>query len=118
MLKKEDGRIELVAYRAGNFQSHPRFRAVARSVHLLPGAELPDMGRAGVQWVEGTWARMGLRAANSGLCLFSAMKLMVRCGGTTHLRILAVKLEGRKRVSGAEFVNGARLLSGERFGQA
>jgi len=32
------------------------------------------------------------------------------------LRVRAVKLEGRKQVSAPEFANGARLKSGERFG--
>jgi methionyl-tRNA formyltransferase len=42
----------------------------------------------------------------------------VRCGGTTYLRLLSVKLEGRKQVSAAEFVHGAHLLSGEHFGES
>jgi methionyl-tRNA formyltransferase len=40
----------------------------------------------------------------------------VICGAGTRLRIEAVQIEGRKRVSGREFANGARLQSGERFG--
>jgi methionyl-tRNA formyltransferase len=47
----------------------------------------------------------------------SRNSLFVACGGTTHLRLVAVKLEGRKQVSASEFANGARLLPGERFGQ-
>ncbi len=47
----------------------------------------------------------------------SRNSLSVACGGTTYLRLLAVKLEGRKQVSALEFANGARLLPGERFGQ-
>jgi methionyl-tRNA formyltransferase len=43
--------------------------------------------------------------------------LFVACGGTTRLRLSAVKLEGRKQVSAAEFLRGARLQPGERFGQ-
>ncbi|MGB7470838.1 MAG: methionyl-tRNA formyltransferase, partial [Candidatus Acidiferrum sp.] len=43
--------------------------------------------------------------------------LFVACGGTTYLRLLAVKLQDRKQVSALEFANGARLLPGERFGQ-
>jgi hypothetical protein len=34
------------------------------------------------------------------------------------LRLQSVKLEGRKQISASEFVNGARLKSGERFGTA
>src|SRR6266699_3718797 len=40
----------------------------------------------------------------------------VACGKATALRLQSVKLEGRKQVSAAEFANGARLKSAERFG--
>ncbi len=43
-------------------------------------------------------------------------ELFVACGGTTVLRLRAVKLEGRKLVKATDFANGARLKSGERFG--
>jgi methionyl-tRNA formyltransferase len=42
--------------------------------------------------------------------------LLVICGGSTVLRVEALQLEGRKRVTAEEFANGARLLPGERFG--
>jgi methionyl-tRNA formyltransferase len=49
--------------------------------------------------------------------LFEEKKeLHVLCGGTTVLRVLTVKAEGRKQVTAAEFVNGAHLEAGERFG--
>ena len=44
-------------------------------------------------------------------------KLRVACGQGTLLELSTVKLEGRKQVSAAEFANGARLQSGERFGK-
>ena len=40
----------------------------------------------------------------------------VICGAGTRLRVESVQIEGRKRVSGREFANGARIESGERFG--
>jgi methionyl-tRNA formyltransferase len=43
-------------------------------------------------------------------------ELYVSCGGGTWLRLDSVQLEGRKRVSAAEFARGARLASGEHFG--
>ena len=43
--------------------------------------------------------------------------ILVACGDTTELRLTAVKLEGRKQISASEFANGARLTSGERFGE-
>lgn len=55
--------------------------------------------------------------APTGSMLIKRDELLVRCGGTTYLRILAVKVEGRKKVSTVEFLNGARLLPGEHFGE-
>jgi methionyl-tRNA formyltransferase len=39
----------------------------------------------------------------------------VVCGENTLLRLDAVQMEGRKRISAQEFAHGARLRSGERF---
>ena len=41
----------------------------------------------------------------------------VMCGKSSRLRLDAVQLEGRKRITPREFVNGARLVSGERFAE-
>jgi methionyl-tRNA formyltransferase len=62
-------------------------------------------------------ARQG-EPGRPGLLLVRRDGVTVRCGGTTYLRLLSVKLEGRKQVSAAEFVNGAHLLSGEHFGES
>ncbi len=43
-------------------------------------------------------------------------EMLVVCGGATVLRLSAVQLEARNRVSAFEFANGARLKTGERFG--
>jgi methionyl-tRNA formyltransferase len=40
----------------------------------------------------------------------------VICGGGTLLRVEQVQLEGRNRVTDAGFMNGARIVPGERFG--
>lgn len=39
----------------------------------------------------------------------------VACGGNTALRIDEVQIEGKRRVSGREFANGARLRAGDRL---
>lgn len=46
----------------------------------------------------------------------AAGALLVLCGAGTSLELHHVKLEGRKKVSALEFASGARLKSGERFG--
>ena len=42
--------------------------------------------------------------------------LLVICGGPTVLRVEQIQLEGRGRVTDREFMNGARIVPGERFG--
>jgi methionyl-tRNA formyltransferase len=44
-------------------------------------------------------------------------KLRVSCGAATEMELTYVQLEGRKRISAAEFTNGARLQHHERFGE-
>jgi methionyl-tRNA formyltransferase len=51
-----------------------------------------------------------------GILIHEKNELYVVCGGATVLRVLAVKVEGRRQVTAAEFTNGARLKFGERFG--
>ncbi|HAX41659.1 MAG TPA: hypothetical protein DCY80_03745 [Solibacterales bacterium] len=43
-------------------------------------------------------------------------RLMAVCGGGAVLELLEVQVEGRKRVSAADFLNGFRLEPGERLG--
>lgn len=51
-----------------------------------------------------------------GTLVPSAGELFVACGDSTWLRLEALQLEGRKRLSARDFMNGARLAPGERFG--
>jgi methionyl-tRNA formyltransferase len=55
-------------------------------------------------------------AQDAGKLIVSDAAIEVICGNGTRLQLEAVQIEGRKRVSAREFVNGARLGSGERFG--
>ena len=43
--------------------------------------------------------------------------LLVICGGATVLHVEHVQLEGRNRVTDRQFMNGARIVPGERFGE-
>jgi methionyl-tRNA formyltransferase len=42
--------------------------------------------------------------------------LLVICGGPSVFQVRHAQLEGRKRVTGMEFANGARITPGEKFG--
>lgn len=114
MLKKEDGRIDWSRPAQEIFN---RIRGFAP----WPGAYTSFRGQTCHIWGEPASNDLGEqnlpqnKAAIPGAFLVRRNEVMVRCGGTTHLRLLAVKLEGRKQVSVAEFVNGAHLQSGEHF---
>ncbi len=107
LLKKEDGRIDwnrhalTIANRIRGFEPWPgaftTFRG--KTCHLW-GTALPK---------EHTDTQPGTLLPGNG-------ELHVACGNTTVLRVVAVKLEGRNRVSVEEFANGARLAKEERFG--
>ena len=52
----------------------------------------------------------------SGTTLFQqGNEILVACGENTALRLEFVQMEGRKRVTAREFVNGARMEPGERL---
>jgi len=115
MLKKEDGRIDWnrpaqeIYNRMRGFEAWPgaytAFRG--RTCHLF--GEPVSKEESVRLHSDGTRAPAGTLSAGENA-------LFVSCGNATVLRLLAVKLEGRKQVSAAEFANGARLKNGERFG--
>ncbi|HKV23856.1 MAG TPA: methionyl-tRNA formyltransferase [Candidatus Acidoferrum sp.] len=116
ILKREDGLIQW------SLKAHEIFNRI-RGFDPWPGAFTIFRGQTCHIW--------GAPASNSssesgipkGVALIPGIiearqgEAFVACGGATLLRLTAVKLEGRKRISALEFVNGARLQPGERFGQ-
>lgn len=56
--------------------------------------------------------------AAPGSILLKKNEVQVACGNATVLRLLRVKLEGRKETGAIEFANGAHLKPGERFGDS
>jgi methionyl-tRNA formyltransferase len=115
MLKKEDGRID---WKRPATEIYNRMRGFAP----WPGAYTTFRGQSCHLWGEvvskegSTSLPGGADAAAPGTLFFGKNEFFVWCGDATVLRLRAVKLEGRKQVSAAEFANGARLKSGERFG--
>jgi methionyl-tRNA formyltransferase len=116
MLKKEDGRIDWSRPAQEIFN---RIRGFAP----WPGAYTSFRGETCHIWGQPASGDLGEQLAQqakpgaAGTLLVERNTAMVLCGGATHLRLLGVKLEGRKQVSAAEFVNGAHLFSGEHFGE-
>jgi len=108
MLKKEDGRID---WNRTAPQIYDRIRGFAP----WPGAYTIFRGQ--------TCHLLGEPLTNTmtgfppGTLLVEDGQVSVACGGTTVLRLSAVKVEGRRQISAAEFANGARLKIGEHFGE-
>jgi methionyl-tRNA formyltransferase len=129
MLKKEDGRIDWsrpameIYQRIRGFAPWPGaytwFRGQTCHIWGEAASNDPDevntqQGKSGVPGslvVQKTGQKTGKKSGQKN-------EVLVQCGGTTYLRLRSVKLEGRKQVSAAEFVNGAHLLTSEHFGES
>ena len=106
MLKKEDGRIE---WGRTATEILNRMRGFAP----WPGAYTEFRGQ--------TCHLRGKPAAGEargelGTILVKKDLVRVVCGGGSLLEVTHVKQEGRKEISAREFVRGARVVSGEKFG--
>jgi methionyl-tRNA formyltransferase len=113
IIKKENGRIEWA--RAAQ-EIYNRIRGLAP----WPGAYTTFRGRLCQVW--GKPAKASIRLSDTvvspgGISAGEDGALFVLCGQGTALAVESLQIEGRKRVSAAEFLNGARLASGERFGE-
>jgi methionyl-tRNA formyltransferase len=109
ILKKEDGRID---WKRPAMEIYNRLRGF----QPWPGAYSSFRGQSCN--LRGEPAPGEVSDAAPGIILVKKNELLVVCGDATVLRLLTVKVEGRKEVSAAEFANGARMQSGERFGHS
>ncbi len=117
MLKREDGLINW------SRTAQEIFNRI-RGFDPWPGAYTTFRGQNCHIWGEPASKELcdqSAREAQSavpGSLLVERNELLILCGGTTYLRLHAVKLEGRKQVSASEFLNGAHLLTHEHFGES
>jgi len=112
MLKKEDGRID---WNRPAAQIYNRMRGFAP----WPGAHTTFRGQSCQVWGEPVSKEGGTSlpgGAAPGTLFGEKNELLVCCGDTTVLTVRLVQVGGRKSVKAADFANGARLKSGERFG--
>ena len=116
LLKRDHGRIDWTLPAA---QIYNRIRAFAP----WPGAFTTFRGHRCHVWGRPASADsppspvIAQQDATPGSLLERGDDLYVTCGSGTCLRIEAVQLEGRKRVTAREFLSGARLSPAEKFGQ-
>ena len=117
MLKKEDGRID---WKRPAMEIYNRMRGFAP----WPGAYTTFRGQSCHVWGEPVSKERdaslasGAGGTEPGALCGERNELFVWCGDATVLRLLTVKVEGRKPVKASDFANGARLKSDERFGDS
>jgi methionyl-tRNA formyltransferase len=109
MLKKEDGKMdwsltaEEIARRVRGLEPWPGSYSTFRGKTVNVRAAVP--------------AAIQPRAPHEiGELIAEGNRLIVACGKGTSLEVLEIQLEGRKRMSAREFLNGARLRFSETFG--
>ena len=108
LLKKENGRID---WNLPAQQIYNRMRGFAP----WPGAYTSFRGQLCHIWGRPAPAAAAAGSETSGTIVTGGGVVYVVCGEGSCLALEAVQLEGRKRVSGREFANGARLVPHERF---
>jgi methionyl-tRNA formyltransferase len=110
ILKKEDGRID---WNRPAQEIYNRMRGFAP----WPGAYTTFRGQSCHVWGEPI-ENSGFNENPGHFVILNKpeIRMFVVCGSGSAIRLTRVKLEGRKEVSPAEFFNGARLKTGERFG--
>jgi methionyl-tRNA formyltransferase len=117
MLKKEDGHID---WKRPAMEIYNRMRGFAP----WPGAYTTFRGQTCHVWGEPVSKERdaglpsGTGGGVPGTLFGEKNELCVWCGSATVLRVGLVQLEGRKPVKSSDFANGARLKSGERFGDS
>jgi methionyl-tRNA formyltransferase len=108
-LKKEDGLIDW---------SRPADEIARRVRGLIPwpGAYAFFRGKQLHIWRAEPVPGADETAIAPGTLLLDGGRLAVACGAGTMLVLHEVQLEGRKRLAARDFVNGARVQSGEKLG--
>jgi methionyl-tRNA formyltransferase len=110
LLKKEDGHID---WNRPAQEIYNRMRGFAP----WPGAYTSFRGQTCHLWAE-PFSLRTLTGGAPGTIFREDTQILIACGHATLLRLLSVKLEGRKRISAVEFASGARLTERERFDNA
>ncbi len=117
ILRREDGLIDWsmsafeIERRVRGFQpwpnAHTQFRGQRLVIHQALAQNAPEESEGGAQG----------RAGDAGeLTGAHGDHLEVACGGSTRLQLSEVQLEGKRRMSARDFINGMRVRAGERLG--
>ena len=112
----------LVACGPGDLQSHPRIRALAGRLYNVPRPALPNLGPPGNNRRKSAQRRRRcrdrlryFRASFPAALIATSDTLYAACGHDSRLALDALQLQGRKRITAREFINGVRPQAGEHF---
>lgn len=115
-LKKDDGKIDWsfaaqkIYDRMRGFKPWPgtfsSFRGKTCQVWGRPAAEANSLGSG-----------RALSGAAAGTLFAVGHRLFAACGAASVLEIESIRIEGKKRMAIRDFLNGAHLKPGERFGE-
>jgi methionyl-tRNA formyltransferase len=108
ILKREDGLIDWALTATQIFN---RMRG------LTPWPDAYTQFRSQTCHLRGVPVSNEQASAEPGTIVAAGGQVRVACGQGSLMELTHVKLEGRKQISAAEFANGARLQTGERFGK-
>ncbi|WP_433984903.1 methionyl-tRNA formyltransferase [Tunturiibacter empetritectus] len=106
ILKREDG---LVDFSRSAKQIYDRWRGF----QPWPGAHTTLRGK---KLIVSKMRIGGARSVAVGELLVDGEQMLVGCAGGTVAELLEVQMEGKKRMSAAEFLRGYQVKSGERLG--
>ena len=108
ILKKEDGRMDFSRSAADLFNR-------LRGFQPWPGAFTIFKGKA--LQVHRAQPRQHAVKLTPGEIAVEGTRLLVGSGTDTALELIEIQLEGRRRMTAQEFINGYRLKSGDHLGQ-
>jgi methionyl-tRNA formyltransferase len=110
LLDREDGRMDFAAHTAEQLLNRWRgFQPWPGAFTMLNGKKLIVHRMAVAESAD-------MRPSEPGEIWVDQQRLLVSCAANTWLELLELQLEGRKRLSAAEFFRGSQLASGVRLG--
>jgi methionyl-tRNA formyltransferase len=116
-LKKEDGRIDW-SFAAQKIYNRMRgFKPWPGTFSSLRGKTCQLWGRPADTRGIFLGDRNAVNDKVPGLLSEKGNKLFAACGAATALEIESIRIEGKKRMATRDFLNGAHLKPGERFGE-
>ncbi len=113
ILKKEDGRMDFTRTANDLFNRMRGFQPWPGAFTIFKGKTL-QVHRAHASQNE---VKLPPGRIAVGRIAVERTRLFVGCGAGTLLELLEVQLEGKRRMTAQEFINGYRPLSGDRLGQ-